>query len=158
MNIQNIARSARLYARSEAMVAEIRMRAYGRKLAFTSLAVLTSVMGLAFLNLAAFLYLQSLWGPVWTPLAIGLANFAIAALALLAAFSARPGPELALARELRKLSSTALEEEFHAAHSVGGLLGALAGGSEAKIAQLLLPAVISIVSSLGRKKAAARKQ
>jgi hypothetical protein len=157
MNIQNIARSARLYARSEAMVAEIRMRAYGRKLAFTSLAVLTSVMGLAFLNLAAFLYLQSLWGPVWTPLAIGLANFAIAAFALLAALSAHPGPELALARELRKLSGAALEEEFQAAHSVGGLLGVLGGGSETRIAQLLLPAVISIVSSLGRRKSAVKK-
>ncbi len=157
MNIQNVARSARLYARSEAMVAEIRMRTYGRKLALTSLAVLAVMMGLAFVNLAAFLYLQSLWGPVWTPLAIGLANFAIAALALLLALSAHPGPELALAKELRTLSGTALEEEFQAVHSVGGLLGALGSGSEGKIAQLLLPAVITIVSSLGRSKSAARK-
>jgi hypothetical protein len=32
MNIQNIVRSARLYARSEAIVAEIHMRAIGRNL------------------------------------------------------------------------------------------------------------------------------
>lgn len=156
MNIQNVARSARLYARSEAMVAEIRMRAYGRKLALTSLAVLAAMMGLAFVNVAAFVYLQSLWGPVWTPLAIGLANFAIAALALAAALTVHPGPELALAKELRAVSGTALEEEFHSVHSVGGVLGALGAGSEGKIAQLLLPAVISIVSSLGRRRTAAK--
>jgi hypothetical protein len=158
MNIQNVARSARLYARSEAMVAEIRMRAYGRRLALTSLAVLAVMMGLAFVNLAAFLYLQSLWGPVWTPLAIGLANFAIAAIALIVAMASRPGPELALAKELRTLSGAALEEEFQSLHSIGGLLGALGGGSENRIAQLLLPAIISIVGSLGRRKAASRKQ
>jgi hypothetical protein len=157
MNIQNIARSARLYARSEAMVAEIRMRAYGRRLAFTSLAVLAVMMSLAFINLAAFLYLQSLWGPVWTPLGIGLANLSIAAVALLAANSARPGPELTLAKELRKLSSGALEAEFQTPPSVGGVLGALGSGHEATIARLLLPAVISIVSSLGRTKTEAKK-
>jgi hypothetical protein len=151
MNVQGIARHARLYARSEAMVAEIRLRAYGRKLALVGLGVLTALMGLAFLNLAAFVYLQFLWGPVWTPLAIGLVNFAIAALAMLAAAAAKPSPELALAKELRTLSGNALEEEFQASHPIGGMLGALGGGSDSSIARLLLPAVISIVSSLGRR-------
>jgi hypothetical protein len=157
MNIHNIARNARLYARSEAMVAEIRMRNYGRRLAFTSLAVLTVIMGLAFINLAAFQYLQSLWGPVWTPLAIGLANFVIAGAALLIAAAARPGPELALAKDLCKLSSGALEAELQTLPAAGGVLGALGSGSEATIARLLLPAVISIVSSLGRRKAVVKK-
>jgi hypothetical protein len=115
------------------------------------------MMGLVFINIAALLYLQSLRGPVWTPLVIGLANFAIAAIALLAAFSARPGPELALARELRKLSSGAPEADLQRPPSAGGVLSVLGIGHEAANARLLLPAVISIVSSLGRRTSAVEK-
>jgi hypothetical protein len=157
MNIQNVARSARLYARSEAMVAEILLRAYGRKFAYVSVCILAGMMGLAFLNVAAFIYLQSIWGPVWAPLAIGLLNFAIAAVALLAALNVQPGPEMAVAKELRSAASSNLEDEFQASSSFGGLAGALGGRADTGLANLLLPAVISIVSSISRRKAAAKK-
>ena len=131
MNIQGFVRNARLCVRSEALIAEIRLRTLARKMILTSFAVLTALMGLAFINMALFVYLQSMWGPVWTPLAIGLANFALAALALLAAMLVRPGPELAMAEEMRKLSGSSLE-----------------GASDSNIARLLIPAVISIVSAM----------
>ena len=98
--------------------------------------------------MAAFAYLQSLWGPVWTPLAIGLANFALAALALLAAMIARPGPELAMAEALRKLSGSALESEFQAGLPGAGLLGALGGSGESNVARMLVPVAVSIISAL----------
>ena len=109
MNIKNVARSARLYARSEAMVAEIRLRSYARKLGFTALAILTAVMGLAFLNLAAFLYLQTFLGPVMTPLVIGVVNFLIAGLALTLALLAHPGADLEMAKDLRSVASRSLK-------------------------------------------------
>jgi hypothetical protein len=157
MNIRNVVRSARLYARSEAMVAEIRLRIMARKLAFAVVAILTAVMGLAFLNLAAFLYLQTLLGPLWTPLVIGLANFLIAGIALLLALYAHAGPDLDLAKDLRNVSSKALEEEFQTPSGIGGLAGALGGSGDQGLIRLLLPAVISIVSSLGKRKAAPKK-
>lgn len=157
MNIKNVARSARLYARSEAMVAEIRLRSYARKLGFTALATLTAVMGLAFLNLATYLYLQTFLGPVMTPLVIGLANFVIAGLALALALLAHPGPELDMAKNLRNVASNALEDEFQASSPIGGLAGALGGESDKSIVRLLLPVVISIVSSLSRRKPAPKK-
>ncbi len=157
MNIQNLLRTARLYARSEAMVAEILLRAFGRKLALTTIAILAGMMGLAFLNVAAYVYLLAMWGPVWTPLLIGVLNFAIAAIALAVALWGRPGPELALAKDLRDTAGANLEEEFHTTSPMGGLAGALGGRSESGLVNLLLPAVISIVTALGRRKPAAKK-
>ena len=157
MNIKTVMQSARLYARSEAMVAEIRLRVATRKIAFITLGILTGVMGLAFINVAAYIYLQTLLGPVWTPLAIGLANFAIAAIAVALAISAHPGPELAMAKELRNAASSALEDEFQTASPLGSLAGALGGGSDSRFVSLLLPAVISIISALSKRKAAPKK-
>jgi len=157
MNIKTVMQSARLYARSEAMVAEIRMRVAGRKIVFTILGILTGVMGLAFINVAAYIYLQTLLGPVWTPLAIGLANFAIAAIALAGALFAHAGPDLAMAKELRDTASSALEDEFQTASPLGSLAGALGGGSDSRFVSLLLPAVISIVSALSKRKSAPKK-
>ncbi len=152
MNMKTVVQSARLYARSEAMVAEIRLRVLARKLAFTLLGILAGVMGLAFINLAAFLYLQSFLGPVWTPLSIGLANFLIAGIALAVALLSHGGADLDLAKDLRSVSSKALEEELQAPSSLGGL-----AGPGPSFVRLLLPVITLIVSSLTQRKTTAKK-
>ena len=157
MNIHSIAGSARLYARSEAMVAEILLRVYARKFIFVAIALLASAMGLAFLNLAAFFYLQSVWGPVWTPLAISVVNFVIAAIAISVAVLAHPGPELTLAKDLRNHAGQALEDEFQSHSSPGGIASALGNGGDSGLVHLLLPTIISIIGSISRRKAAAKK-
>ena len=73
---------------------------WSRKLVLSVLAVAVSLLGLVFVNIALFNYLVSAWGPVWTPLALGLVNFALAVPVLLIAASAKPGPELAMAEDL----------------------------------------------------------
>ena len=108
MNLQSLARNARLYARAEGLVAEIRLRLLVRKLVLSLLAVAFALLGLVFVNMALFNYLVSAWGPVWTPLALGLVNFALAIPVLLIAASAKPGPELAMAEDLRKAAGAAL--------------------------------------------------
>jgi hypothetical protein len=150
MNLPALAKHARLLLRSEVLIAEIRLRLYARKLALAGFAVLAAIMGLAFVNLAAYVYLQILWGPLWTPLAIGLVNFAIALVALLAAMLARPGPDLTVAEELRKLSGNALNDELHDHAAATGVLGAM---NEPLVARLLVPAVVSIITALRRRKA-----
>ncbi|MDE2383791.1 MAG: hypothetical protein KGO53_04165 [Alphaproteobacteria bacterium] len=157
MNIPNIARTARIYARSEALVAKIQARVYARKAAFAAVALLLGAIALVFLNLAAFVYLQSIWGPIWAPLVIGLANLAAAALAAVIAILTHPGPDLALARELRDSAGRALEEEFHASTTMGTLAGMVGGKADAGLNSLLLPVIISIVGAITRRKAAAKK-
>jgi hypothetical protein len=157
MSMHNIASSARLYARSEAMVIEILARSYARKFVFVSIALLALTLAFAFLNLATFLYLQTLWGPIWAPLAICLANLVLAGLALLAGMLTHPGPDLSLAKDLRDMAGKSLQDEVQGVSTLGTLAGGLAGGGDQGIAKLLLPVVISIISSLTRRKPAPKK-
>jgi hypothetical protein len=145
MNLQSLARNARLYARAEGLVAEIRLRLVVRKLVLSVLAVAVSLL---------FNYLVSTWGPVWTPLALGLVNFALAVPVLLIASSAKPGPELAMAEDLRKAAAGALEADFQAGQGLVGALGGFAGENNA--ARLLIPTIGLIIGALRRKKPAAK--
>jgi hypothetical protein len=156
MNIKSLSEKTRLCIRSEAMIAEILVRSYARKFALSCFAALTILMGVVFLNIALFIYLQMLWGPVWTPLVIGLGNFALAGLAVGLASLMKPGPELQMALELRKLSATTLEEELQSMQFASGLLGSLGGAPNFSVTKLLLPAVISIVGAMRRRKAATK--
>ena len=92
---------------------------------------------------------------VWTPLALGLIDMAVAAIALIAAAMQKPGPELEVAEEMRTLAGTALEEQFHSGVSVGGLAGNLVGG-DATAARLLIPVITTIVGALRRRKDSAK--
>jgi hypothetical protein len=152
MNIKAFAEKARLCLRSEGMVAEILARSYARKLALSCLAVLTTSMGLVFLNVALFTYLQSIWGPVWTPLAIGVGNLVLAGFAIGLATVVKPGSELEVAKDLRKLSINTLEDELQSSQIANGVFGTLTGANNSNVAKLLLPAVISIVGALRKKR------
>ena len=155
MNMSNIARTARLYLRAEMMVAQIRMRSEGRRMALVGLALFLVVLGFGLLNIAFYAAIVSVWGPVWTPLALGLIDMAVAAIALIAAAMQKPGPELEVAEEMRTLAGTALEEQFHSGVSVGGLAGNLVGG-DATAARLLIPVITTIVGALRRRKDSAK--
>lgn len=150
MNIQSLAKNTQLYLRAEILIAEIKLRLYFRKLALAVFAVAVALMGLALLNLSLFRALDTSWGPIWTPLILGLANFALAIIAILIAALAKPGPELAMAEDLRKLSATAVEADFQGGQVLGGLIG---GSSfEAGAARLLIPALATIIGTLRRRK------
>ena len=130
------------------------MRLVVRKLVLSVLAVAVSLLGPVFVNMALFNYLESAWGPVWTPFALGLVNFALAIPVLLIAASAKPGPELAMAEDLRKAAAAALEADFQAGQGLSGTLSGFAGESNA--ARLLIPTIDLITGALRRKKPAAK--
>jgi len=153
MNIHSLAKSARLYARAEALVAEIRLRIFARKMMLSVLATGVALLGLVMVNVALFNYLSAIWGPVWTPLMLGVANLVLAALLLLIATSLKPGPEFAMAEDLRKASSAAFEAEFRTGQGLVAELAGLGGGSST--AQLLIPTLSLIIGALRRKKPAA---
>lgn len=146
MNIHSFAKNTQLYVRSEALVAEIKLRVYFRKLGLAVFAGAVALLGLTLLNISLFRALETAWGPIWTPLFLGLGNFALAVIALLIAATAKPGPELAMAEDLRKLSAKAVEADLQSTQSVGG------GLIEAGAARLLIPALASIIGTMRRKK------
>ena len=150
MNAQSLARNAQLCIRSEFLVAEIKLRHYQRKLGLAAIAVAFALLGLIFLNISLFQALETAWGAIWTPLIIGLANLALAAIAILIAAGSKPGPELAMAEDLRKLSVTAFAGDLQGNQSLS------AGLIETNTARLLIPALTLIIGALRRKKAADR--
>ncbi len=153
MNIQSLVKNARLYLRAEAVVAEIRLRLYLRKSALAAFAVAVAVLGLVLINLALYHMLEIAWGPIWTPLALGLANLALAIIVVLVASAARPGPELEMAEDLRKVAAAAVEADLQGGFSAQGLAATFGGSSiESSALQLLVPALASIIGALRRKK------
>jgi hypothetical protein len=157
LSIQTIARAVRLTIRSEVLVAEIRLLTYARKLMLACLALLAAFIGFAFVNVALFEFLQSLWGPMMAPLVIGLGNIVFAGVIVVAAKMVKPGSELAMAEEMRNLSESALESEFRPNHINGGMLGSLAAARDGNLVKLLVPVVVSIISSMRRSKEPSKK-
>mgnify|MGYP000873808292 CR=1 FL=1 len=111
-------------------------------------ALVFAALGLVFVNVGIYSWLSPLWGPVWTPLGLGLINIALAAVALLLAASLKPGPEMALAEEIRNMAADSIETEIRTAP----LMGAFAGGDRSAVAGLVLPAITSIIGVLARRR------
>ena len=152
MSLATITRAARLYMRAELMAARIRMRSETQRLLFLALAGALAILGLVLLNVAFYAALVSVWGPVWTPLALGAADLVLAAIAVILAALQKPGPELQVAEEMKTLAGAALEEQLHGGLSVPGLMGQLTGDSAA--AKLVVPLVGLILGALRKRKEA----
>ena len=153
MNIQALSKSARLYARAEAMAAGIRLRLLMRKLILVLSATSIAVLGLVLINLGIFRGLETVWGPVWTPLALGFGNLLLAAVIFLMAAFLKPGRDLAMAEDLSKLAAQAVEDDLAGpgvGHTLAGLLSA--SSAETSTARLLVPVVATIIQAMRRKK------
>lgn len=148
MNLHNLSRHVRLIIRGEMLAVQAKLAFALRRTLFAGFALLFAGLGIVFVNIGLFAYLGPLWGPVWTPVALGLVNIGLAFAALALAAVMKPGPELALAEEIRNMAGEQLEAEIRAA-PVGS---ALAGGLDrSAMAGLLIPAVTSIVKALARR-------
>jgi hypothetical protein len=153
MNLQALARNFRLYLRAASLVAEIRLRLQLRKTVLTVLALALAIAGLAMIDLAAFRALETAWGPLWTPLALGLANLALAAALGLAILALKPGRELSAAADLRQMAYNAMEADLKSVQDGSGLLTGLLGGStELQTARLLIPVISTIIGALRHRR------
>ena len=150
MNLQNLSRHARLMLRGEVLAVQAKLAFTIRRSLIAALALLFAGIGLVFINIGLFAFLSPSWGAVWTPVGLGLINIALALAALAIALVIRPGPELALAEEIRNMAGEQLETEFRSA-SISGVLGG--GLDRTAMAGLLLPAVTSIVRAMAKRKA-----
>lgn len=153
MNLEALARNFRLYLRATALAAEVRLRLQLRKTVLTVLALAMAIAGLVMINLAAFRALETAWGPLWTPLALGLANLALAAVLGLAMLMVKPGRELTAANDLRQMAYNSMEADLKSVQAGSGLLPGLFGGStEMHAAHLLIPIISTIIGALRRAR------
>lgn len=154
MPLHSLARTLRLYMRSELLIGEIRLKAQMRKFSLMMLAALVGLMALVFLNIGAYQMLLAGWGPIWTPFILAATNILLAIILLVSAALTRPGPDLVAARELRDLTSETLESELKsnpAAAALGSMAG-LNGLGSWDSARFLVPIISAIIRSLKRRK------
>jgi hypothetical protein len=149
MTMQHLSRHVRLVIRGEVLAVQAKLAFAMRRTLFVGLALLFAGLGLVFLNVGLFAFLSPLWGPVWTPAGLGLINIALAILALAIAAVMKPGPELALAEEIRNMAGESLDADFKSFSLAGALGGGLDRGA---LPGLLIPAVSAIVGAIARRK------
>jgi hypothetical protein len=152
MSMIGLSRHLRLMLRGEILVIEARLGFAARRGAILVLALLFAGLALVFLNMALFAWLEPHWGPVWTPAGLGIINLVLAGGALGLRLVLRPGPELALAEEIRAMAGESLEAEVRSAPFIGALGGGGGGLDRSALAGLLVPAIGSIVGALRKRR------
>lgn len=150
MNLQKLSRDVRLVVRGEVLVAQAKLAFAMKRSLFAALALLFAGLGFVFVNIGLYEFLEPLWGPVWTPVGLGLINMALALAAIGYAAVMKPGPELALAEEIRNLAGSEVENDVRSA-SLSGMIG---GGLDRPAAAFLVPAVTAIVGAMAKRRKA----
>ena len=145
MNFNNVSRHIRLIVRGELLMLQAKAAFAMKRAVFVAFALVLAGLGLVFVNMGLFAWLSPLWGPVWTPAGLGLINLALAAAALLVAAFVKPGPEMALAEEIRNMAADSIETEIRSVPLMGGL----GGGS---MAGLVLPAISTIIGAMAKRR------
>jgi hypothetical protein len=153
--LQLAVRHLRILWRAERIIAETRLRIMLRRSMLYALAGLIAVFGLGMLNVAAFLILESHWGPVWASLIAALGDFVIVVVVVLIALAIRPGPEMTAALELRDISVDGLEAELAPLQERFAWLSRAARDPlDTVLPAILVPLITSIIRSLRKSKPA----
>ena len=145
MTLHNVSRQARLVARGEILAIQAKLAFAMKRALFAMLALLFAGLGLVFVNIGLFAYLTPHWGPVWTPVGLGLINLALGVVAMLVAALMKPGPELALAEDIRNMAGEQLEAEIRSSTLGGGL-------ERVALSGLLVPALTAILGALAKRR------
>jgi hypothetical protein len=162
--IDNLIRDVQLLSRADSLIGKIWVQVIARRFGLFAFAGLIAVFGLGMANVAGFYALQAAWGPVWAAALVALADFVLAAIIVLAAKGAKPGPELELAHDVRKMALDSIQSDARdiklAVDAIGRdlaqtkdtIAGFLHHPFDAATERLLIPAVLSIIRSLRAKK------
>jgi hypothetical protein len=147
-------------SKADSLIARIWLAVMARRFAMFAFAGLIAVFGLAMADVAGFFALQSVVSTVWAATIVALIDFAIAAVMALIALTAKPGPELDLALEVRGMAIKSLQADARdleagvkaygqqlrdAKDRIAGIVG---NPLDMAAQKLLLPAVIAIVKGL----------
>jgi len=160
----NIVRDLQILQKTDALIARIWLGILARRFGLFAFAGLIAVFGLGMANVAGFYALQTVIGPVWAAAIMAVVDFAVAAVVLLVASNSRPGPEIDLALDVRKMAIQSLQADTQdvkvAIDSIGreirdakaSIVQIMQNPLDAAAQKLLLPAVLSIVRGLRAKK------
>lgn len=109
--IDNIVRDLQVLSKADALIGRIWLNVMARRFGLFALAGLVAVFGLGMANVAGFYGLQQSWGPVWAAASVAVADLIIALIIVLLGTSIRPGPEIELAFDVRKMAIEAIQAD-----------------------------------------------
>ena len=162
--IDDLVRDLQLLWKADSVIARIWAQVMARRFGLFALAGLIGVFGLGMTNVAGFYGLQPSLGPVWAAAVVAAADFALAAIVLLLGRSARPGAEIELALDLRRIAVESVQADAQDMKEAVEALGQEIRHTRESIAsfmhhpldaaaeKLLVPAALSLIRSLRAKK------
>lgn len=162
--IDDLIANLHLLHKADSLVARIWLNVMARRLGLVVFAGLVAVFGLGMANLAAFYGLQASLGPVWAAAIIAVVDLALAAIVMLVSRSLRPGAEIELAFDIRKMAIESIQADTRdlktSLDTLGrqvleireSITGFVHNPLDAAAQKLLVPAAVSIIRGLRSKK------
>lgn len=162
--IDHLIRDLQVLRKADLLIGKIWLTTFARRLGLFALAGLIAVFGLGMANLACYNALQQSVGVIWAASAVAAADLLIAAIVLLVAGRSRPGPEMDMAVEMRRMAVDSIQEDArglkltvesvtHEMKTMKENVAAIVHNPlDVAAEKLLVPAVLSILKGLRAKK------
>jgi len=162
--IDHLLRDLQVLQKADFLIGRIWLNVLARKLGLFAFAALIAVFGLGMANVAGFYALQASLGAVWAAAVVAAVDLVIAAIVLLVGSNARPGPEIEVAFEVRKMAVEAIQADTRDLRLTIDAVGQEVKGLKANITQLvqnpldvaaqklLIPAALSILKGMRSRK------
>lgn len=162
--IDDLIRDLQVLMKADLLIGRIWLNVMARRLALFVFAALIAVFGLGMANLAAFYALQTSLGAVWAAAVVAAADLILAAFVLTFASKVRPGSELELALEVRKMAIASLQTDSaeiklavdsmrqDIQQTKDSIAGFVHDPLSAAAERLLVPAAVSLLRGLRTKK------
>lgn len=162
--VDHLLRDLQALRKADLLIGKIWLSVFARRMGLVVFAALIAVFGLGMGNLAAYNGLQQSIGLIWSAAVVAVADFAIAGVVLLVASKSRPGPEIDMAFEMRRIAIEAVQENARDLKlTVDGIAQQVRTARENVAAvvhnpldvaaeKLLIPAILSILRGLRSKK------
>lgn len=158
--LDNLVRDLQVLQKADTLIGKIWMKLLVQRIGLLAFAALIAVFGLGMANVAGFYALQKHVDAVWAAAIIAAVDFVIAIVVVVIANRAKPGAEIELALDVRKMAVDALQADARELRGAIEAIGrdvrdakqSIAGFKQhpldAAAEKLLIPAVLSIVRGL----------
>ena len=162
--IDHLLRDLQVLHKADFLIGRIWLNVLVRRLGLFAFAALIAVFGLGMANVAGFYAFQASLGAVWAAAVVAAADLLIAAIVLVIGSNSRPGPEIDVAFEVRKMAVEAIQADARDLKLTIEGIGQEVKGVKANITQLvqnpldvaaqklLIPAALSIIRGMRSKK------
>lgn len=162
--IDDLIHNLQLLQKADSLIARIWLNVLARRLGLFVFAGLIAVFGLGMTNVAGFYALQAPIGPVWAAAIVAVVDFILAAIVMLVSKNSKPGSEIDVAFDVRKMAVEAVQADARDLKTTIDAFGQDIRDAKDSIARfvhdpldtavqkLLIPAAVSLITSLRSKK------